>query len=104
MGDDRYREIDGTRFRLRWEPQVSSTNTVLMDAARHGENHGAVLVADEQTAGRGRRGRTWLSPPGSMLMMSFGTFDVFDSHTLCLVSPLSRPEANPVGAGAGAGV
>jgi BirA family biotin operon repressor/biotin-[acetyl-CoA-carboxylase] ligase len=41
-----------------------------MDAARQGENHGAVLVADEQTAGRGRRGRTWLSPPGSMLMMS----------------------------------
>lgn len=31
---------------------------------------GAVVVADQQTAGRGRRGRTWFSPPGSGLYVS----------------------------------
>src|SRR5262249_48453381 len=32
--------------------------------------HGTVLVADEQTRGRGRQGRTWSSPPGTNLYLS----------------------------------
>jgi BirA family transcriptional regulator, biotin operon repressor / biotin---[acetyl-CoA-carboxylase] ligase len=44
---------------------VSSTNDV---AARCGE--GAVIVADAQTAGRGRRGHAWFSPPGGGLYVS----------------------------------
>ena len=45
---------------------VGSTN----DAAAALATEGRVVVADEQTAGRGRRGRTWFSPPGSGLYVS----------------------------------
>ena len=49
---------------------VGSTNDVASTLAASGEGEGAVVVADEQTAGRGRRGRTWFSPPGSGLYVS----------------------------------
>jgi BirA family biotin operon repressor/biotin-[acetyl-CoA-carboxylase] ligase len=39
--------------------------------AHEGAAHGVVIVADEQTAGRGRRGTTWVSPPGAGLYFSF---------------------------------
>lgn len=63
--------VAGTRFdRCRWVPEIGSTNTELLAAARRGEAEGAVLIADLQTAGRGRRGRTWTAPPGTSLMIS----------------------------------
>lgn len=49
---------------------VDSTNRVAADAARAGAPHGLVVVADEQTAGRGRLGRRWLAPAGSALLCS----------------------------------
>ena len=50
-------------------PTVGSTNDAASDFARR-EAEGTVIVADEQTAGRGRRGHTWFSPPGSGLYVS----------------------------------
>jgi BirA family biotin operon repressor/biotin-[acetyl-CoA-carboxylase] ligase len=47
-------------------PTIASTN----DAAAASGVEGIVIVADEQTAGRGRRGHTWFSPPGSGLYVS----------------------------------
>ena len=44
--------------------EVSSTNTLLKEMARQGAPSGTVLVADRQTGGRGRLGRTFLSPGG----------------------------------------
>jgi BirA family transcriptional regulator, biotin operon repressor / biotin---[acetyl-CoA-carboxylase] ligase len=41
--------------------KVGSTNTVAMRLGDEGEPHGTVVVAEEQTAGRGRAGRKWLS-------------------------------------------
>jgi BirA family biotin operon repressor/biotin-[acetyl-CoA-carboxylase] ligase len=41
--------------------KVDSTNTVAMRLGEEGEPHGAVVLAEEQTAGRGRAGRVWLS-------------------------------------------
>ena len=38
--------------------------------AEHDAAEGTVVIADAQTAGRGRRGRTWFSPPGSGLYVS----------------------------------
>ena len=66
---------------VRRYPEVDSTNRVAADLARAGAPDGVVVVADHQTAGRGRRGRSWLAPPGSSL----------------LVSMLLRPPASPGG-------
>lgn len=50
--------------------QVTSTNDVAWAHAGDEMNHGLMVIADEQTAGRGRRGDVWVSPPGSALYMS----------------------------------
>ena len=44
---------------------TGSTNLLAKQAGEEGAPHGALFVADEQTAGRGRRGRSWQSPPGA---------------------------------------
>lgn len=49
---------------------ATSTNEVLATSARTGAPDGAVVVADEQSAGRGRRARRWIAPPGSSLLCS----------------------------------
>jgi BirA family biotin operon repressor/biotin-[acetyl-CoA-carboxylase] ligase len=49
---------------------VGSTNTVARELAAAGAPHGTVVTAAEQTAGRGRQGRTWTAPPGSALLYS----------------------------------
>ena len=49
---------------------ISSTNTVLKGRAAEGAPEGLVLLAEEQTAGRGRMGRSFYSPPGSGLYLS----------------------------------
>jgi BirA family biotin operon repressor/biotin-[acetyl-CoA-carboxylase] ligase len=49
---------------------VGSTNDVCSAKASAERCEGFVAVADEQTAGRGRRGHTWFSPPGSGLYVS----------------------------------
>jgi BirA family biotin operon repressor/biotin-[acetyl-CoA-carboxylase] ligase len=49
---------------------TGSTNTDLVGLARGGAPEGVVLVADHQTAGRGRLGRSWSAPPGSSLLTS----------------------------------
>ena len=60
-----------TRFSdVRWFADVDSTNRVVADLARAGAPDGVVVAADHQTAGRGRRGRSWESPPGSGLLVS----------------------------------
>ena len=55
---------------VRWVGETDSTNTRLLEDARAGAPEGRVLVADHQTAGRGRLGRRWEAPPGSALLVS----------------------------------
>ena len=50
--------------------ETASTNADVAAAARDGAPEGTVIVADHQTAGRGRLDRTWEAPPGSGLVMS----------------------------------
>ena len=50
---------------------TGSTNTDLANAAKHGAREGMVLVAEEQSHGRGRLDRQWVSPPRAGLAMSF---------------------------------
>jgi BirA family biotin operon repressor/biotin-[acetyl-CoA-carboxylase] ligase len=51
-------------------PELDSTNRWALDRAREGAAEGLVVVADHQTAGRGRLDRTWEAPPGSSLLVS----------------------------------
>lgn len=57
-------------WRVLHEPTVTSTNDLAREAARRGWPDRSAFVADYQTAGRGRHGRTWTAPPGSGLLMS----------------------------------
>lgn len=58
----------GTRFRnIEVHSSIDSTQTLLVT---EGGRDGRVVVADHQTAGRGRSGRTWVDVPGAMLMFS----------------------------------
>lgn len=58
------------RFDVDHVVRCDSTNTQLLTRAERGSGAGTVLVADEQTAGRGRRGRQWQSANGSSLTFS----------------------------------
>ena len=49
-------------------PSLPSTNDAARQLAEAGAPAGTLVVADRQTAGRGRRGRTWLSPPGGIYL------------------------------------
>lgn len=53
-----------------FHPSLGSTNDRALALARQGAPHGAVVVADEQTAGRGRAGRQWITPAGTALAFS----------------------------------
>lgn len=61
--------LTGTRFAdVRWVAETGSTNADALQLGRDGEPEGIVLVADHQTAGRGRLGRTWQAPVGGSLL------------------------------------
>jgi BirA family biotin operon repressor/biotin-[acetyl-CoA-carboxylase] ligase len=64
--------LSGRTENLRFEVKksVSSTNTVLKELASKGEAEGKVLIAEEQTSGRGRLGRNFYSPAQSGIYMS----------------------------------
>jgi len=78
--------VDGAHLNwtVRRLAETTSTNAVALQAALEGEPEGLVVVADYQTAGRGRLDRSWVAPPRTALLMSV----------------LLRPAA---GAGGGAG-
>ena len=55
-------------FRLHRFEKLGSTNDEAKALARAGAPERTIVWAGEQTAGRGRRGRTWLSPPGNLYL------------------------------------
>lgn len=59
------------RLDVRWQASMPSTMDAASALAHAGAPHGVVVVADEQTAGRGRRGASWASPAGAGLYLSF---------------------------------
>ena len=63
--------LGGTRFTdVRWSAATGSTNADALALARDGASEGIVVVADHQSAGRGRRDRHWVAPPGGSLLVS----------------------------------
>ncbi len=64
--------------------RVGSTNDVAARAASTLANDGLVVLAEEQTAGRGQRGRLWTAPPRSSILMSILIFPPADLRALRL--------------------
>lgn len=60
----------GAFSNLRYADSIGSTNDAALALAAAGAPEGASVLADQQTAGRGRRGRSWSSPPGAGLYLS----------------------------------
>jgi BirA family transcriptional regulator, biotin operon repressor / biotin---[acetyl-CoA-carboxylase] ligase len=78
--------LTGTRFTtVRTYAQLDSTNTALVEEARRGAPEGLVLVADHQTGGRGRLGRTWSAAPGAALLVSVLLRPPLPIHEVSLV-------------------
>lgn len=57
-------------FKIQHFDTVTSTNDIIKDLAKNGAPEGTVVIADAQTAGRGRMGRSFMSPSGTGLYMS----------------------------------
>lgn len=74
----------GIEAPARYVETTGSTNDDLIAAAAAGAPEWTVLVAGQQTAGRGRLGRVWLSPPGMSVSISV------------LVRPRIRPQELPI--------
>jgi BirA family transcriptional regulator, biotin operon repressor / biotin---[acetyl-CoA-carboxylase] ligase len=70
--------------------RTESTNARARELVEAGAPHGTVVTADEQTAGRGRQGRTWTAPPGKALLYSAVLRPLDERH---LLLPLSVPLA-----------
>jgi BirA family transcriptional regulator, biotin operon repressor / biotin---[acetyl-CoA-carboxylase] ligase len=85
-----------TRFGdVRLLDEVDSTNRVLLDEAHRGAPEGLVAVADHQTAGRGRLGRTWSAAPGTALLVSVllrPTLPVDRLHTVGMAAGLATAD------------
>lgn len=63
----------GDGWRVEVVAETGSTNADLATRAQSGENvAGVALFTEDQTAGRGRQGRTWTAVPRSQILMSFG--------------------------------
>jgi BirA family transcriptional regulator, biotin operon repressor / biotin---[acetyl-CoA-carboxylase] ligase len=69
---------------------TDSTNARARELVEAGAPHGTVVTASEQTAGRGRQGRTWSAPPGKALLYSAILRPLDERH---LLLPLSAPLA-----------
>jgi BirA family biotin operon repressor/biotin-[acetyl-CoA-carboxylase] ligase len=66
--------------------EVGSTNTEALEWSAEGAPHGALVVTDHQTGGRGRRGRGWFSEPGTALQLSLVLRPVLPLDVFGLVS------------------
>lgn len=58
------------RFSIEVIERCDSTNSLLLERAQQGAPVGSVVVCEQQEAGRGRRGRAWISAPGDSLTFS----------------------------------
>lgn len=104
MQDAVYLDVDAlrallrTRFigrgaRLLYWPEVASTNTLAMRLAHERSEEGLVVLADSQTAGKGRQGRQWVATPGSHVLSSTLLRPLFPPHLLVMIASLAVVEA-----------
>ena len=87
--------------------ETGSTNNDCRRFMEEGAPHGVLVVADMQKAGKGRRGRTWISPPGTVIAMSIGLRPDFlpdQASRLTLVMALAVCKAVEETTGLAAGI
>ena len=75
---------------------IGSTNNVTRELAAQGAPEGTLVIADEQTAGKGRLGRRWLAPPGTSLLISLlfrPDLAVHQAQRLTMICSLAVVEA-----------
>ncbi len=81
---------------IEYLPSVGSTNDLAKQLGALGAPEATLVVADEQTAGRGRLGRAWWTPPGSALALSLLLRPQFHptlAHRLTMLAGLAAAEA-----------
>ena len=79
--------LPGTPATVRVFPLLASTNTTLREWAEKDAPHGAAVIAEAQTAGRGRLGRSFASPEGAGLYMSVLLRSGITKEGLALLTP-----------------
>ena len=94
---DRVRSLlttDAIGQNLHYLVQTTSTMDDARRLAEHGAPHGTVVVADEQTAGRGTKGRIWVSPPGQSIHVTLIVRpSVEHLKRLSIISPVATTDA-----------
>jgi len=89
---------------IMYDPALGSTNTRAAALARAGAPEGTLVTTDDQTAGRGRIGRTWKALPGQHLALSLVLRPDFPRHFLVMASALAVTEATEMVTGLRAGI
>ncbi|GIH09195.1 biotin--[acetyl-CoA-carboxylase] ligase [Rhizocola hellebori] len=67
---DRRRLRDLAFWRVEVKAETASTNTDVIEQAKSGADEGVVVIAESQSAGRGRLGRTWISQPSAGIWLT----------------------------------
>jgi len=91
-------------YTLDYTPILPSTNTRAMELARAGAPSHTLVVADYQTQGRGRRGRTWHSPQGGAWFSLLLRPQIPPTQGLTLLAALAAREACETVAGIKSGI
>lgn len=77
-------------------PKTDSTNIRAKALSAEGKPSGTLVIAEEQTAGKGRRGRVWISPPKESIYMSLllkPDIDVLNASMLTLIAAMAITKA-----------
>lgn len=85
--------IPGLNYRIEVYEALPSTNSTARERAAQGESEGLVIIAGEQTAGRGRNGRDFYSPAGTGLYLSVLLRPRFDAKRAQLITSLAAVAA-----------
>jgi BirA family biotin operon repressor/biotin-[acetyl-CoA-carboxylase] ligase len=86
-------QLIGHGEHLVYQSEVESTNTLAMHLAHVRPEEGLVVLADSQTAGKGRQGRRWVAMPGYNVLSSTLLRPLFSPHLLVMVASLAVVEA-----------
>ena len=99
LNSDNVKQVVQTRLLgtvVHYWDEVDSTNAALARLLKTGASEGTVVIADTQTAGRGRVGKPWFSPPGVNLHLSVvvePAIPVTDAHFYTLIGSLAIADA-----------